>query len=336
MTTAAAIKLEDISLSYGKTVAVENVSLSIPSGEIHCLLGASGSGKSTLLRIVAGLQRQDKGIVSIAGEEVSGAGGHTETERRSVGFVLQDYALFPHLSSRENVLFGMPDRKTIEGRLRAEKLFSDVGLTDRMEAMPHTLSGGEQQRVALARAMARAPKVMLLDEPFSSLDVQLRSDVRETTLRILRESEIATLMVTHDPAEALSCGDRISILREGRMIQTGTPETIYHQPTGQEAAETFGLINRLQGERRGDRISTAFGELKSGEQNPEAPDIVFLRPEQLVLTPADGDGGRIERIFPEGPTNLYLVRTAEGEQVYVRMLSTDTLATDSRVTVRLR
>jgi len=336
MTTAPAIQLEGVSFSYGDVVAVDNVSLDVPSGELHCLLGASGSGKSSLLRIIAGLERQGEGTVSIDDEVVSDAAGHTETERRSVGFVLQDYALFPHLTALENVLFGIPDRKTSEARTRAEGLLDDVGLVDRVDSMPHTLSGGEQQRVALARAMARSPKVMLLDEPFSSLDAQLRAGVRETTLRILREAGVATVMVTHDPAEALSCGDRVSILREGKIIQTGSPEAIYHHPCGQEAAETFGVINRLAGQRSGDRMKTSLGEVEATAQDPNHPDTVLLRPEQLALVESEDGRCRIDRIFPEGSTILYLVRTAEDERLYVRMLSTETLPADSPVAVRLR
>ncbi|MEC9030844.1 MAG: ABC transporter ATP-binding protein [Planctomycetota bacterium] len=336
MTTGPAIQLEGLSLSYGDVVAVDNVSLDIPGGEIHCLLGASGSGKSTLLRIIAGLERQGEGSVTIGGEVVSDAEGHTEAERRPVGFVLQDYALFPHLDALENVLFGMPDRKSAEAHMKAEELFAEVGLSDRVDAMPHTLSGGEQQRVALARSMARSPKVMLLDEPFSSLDAQLRAGVRETTLRILREAGVATVMVTHDPAEALSCGDRVSILREGKLIQTGSPEAIYHHPCGQEAAETFGVINRLAGESSGDRVKTSLGEVDLAARDPGCPGTVLLRPEQLVLVES-GDGGcRIDRIFPEGSTTLYLVQTAEDERLYVRMLSTETLPEDSSLAVRLR
>ncbi len=336
MTADPVLQLQGVSLSYGKICAVDDVSLEIPGGEIHCLLGASGSGKSSLLRIVAGLERQGQGTVSIAGEVVSGPGLHTATELRSVGFVLQDYALFPHLDAMGNVLFGMPGRKTPEGRQKAEELFADVGLSDRMRAMPHTLSGGEQQRVALARALARSPGVMLLDEPFSSLDVQLRAGIRETTLRILREAGVVTLMVTHDPAEALSCGDRISILREGKIAQTGDPETIYHQPSGPEAAEAFGVINRLSGERRGDQVHTLLGEFPAGVLESGDSGTVLVRPEQLELVNSDKGEERIERVFPEGSTTLYLVRTGGGEQVYVRMLSSGKIAVESPVTLRIR
>ncbi len=336
MTTDPVLELQGVSLSYGAVRAVDDVNLEIPRGEIHCLLGASGSGKSSLLRIVAGLERQGEGTVSIDGELVSGSGLHTPTELRPLGFVLQDYALFPHLDAMGNVLFGMPDRKTPEGRQKAEKLFADVGLTDRMKAMPHTLSGGEQQRVALARALARNPGLMLLDEPFSSLDAQLRAGIRETTLRILRSAGVATLMVTHDPAEALSCGDRISILREGKVVQTGDPETIYHQPAGQEAAEVFGVINRLAGERRGDKVHTPLGEFPAESLEPGDPGTALVRPEQLELVNSEEGKERIERVFPEGSTTLYLVRTEAGEQVYVRMLSTRKIAVESPVALGIR
>lgn len=177
---------------------------------------------------------------------------------------------------------------------------------------------------------------MLLDEPFSSLDVQLRAGIRETTLRILREAGVVTLMVTHDPAEALSCGDRISILREGKIVQTGDPETIYHQPAGQEAAEAFGVINRLAGERRGDKVHTSLGDFPAETLEPGDSGTALVRPEQLELVNSAEGRERIERVFPEGSTTLYLVRTEAGEQVYVRMLSSGEIAVESPVALGLR
>ncbi|MGZ0174181.1 MAG: ABC transporter ATP-binding protein [Planctomycetales bacterium] len=254
-----------MSHSFATVEAVSNVSLSIAPGEIHCLLGPSGSGKSTLLRIISGLERQQQGSVLIDGQSVSGSSIHIPADQRPVGFVFQDYALFPHLSAIRNVLFGMANRRSVESREKAGQLLTDVGLSNRINAMPHTLSGGEQQRVALARAMARTPKVMLLDEPFSGLDLQLRAELRDTTLRVLRTAGVATVMVTHDPAEAISCSDQISVMHCGKAIQTGKPQDVYHQPLNERVAGIFGLVNRIPVETCNGKSISPYGELQADD-----------------------------------------------------------------------
>ena len=223
----AAVRLEGVSFGYDRGGrAVEEIDLNVRRGEVHALLGASGSGKSTLLRLIAGLERPDAGRVMLGERVVAGEGRDAPPERRPVGIVFQDYALFPHLSVERNVCFGMKGRPRRERRGRARVLLRRVGLEDRAKSMPHTLSGGQQQRVALARALARDPAVMLLDEPFSGLDAELRDRVRETTLRVLREAGVAVVMVTHDPAEALAAADRVSLIRDGRIDATGDPGEI--------------------------------------------------------------------------------------------------------------
>ncbi|MEM9347802.1 MAG: ABC transporter ATP-binding protein [Planctomycetota bacterium] len=206
-----------------------DLDLKLYAGKVHCLLGDSGCGKSTLLRLIAGLERPTKGTIQIDGETVSCADRsvrHCKPERRAVGFVFQDYALFPHLSVLRNVMFGMRGKPKTERRAAAAELLDRVGLADYASKMPHTLSGGQQQRVALARALGRNPKLMLLDEPFTGLDTTLREEIRGVTLRVLRESGVATLMVTHDPAEALLVADYVSVMRQGRLILDGLPEDV--------------------------------------------------------------------------------------------------------------
>jgi iron(III) transport system ATP-binding protein len=205
---------------------LHEVDLELHAGRVHCLLGDSGSGKSTLLRLIAGLERPDAGRVSIDGECVADAGRCRPPERRPVGVVFQDYALFPHFDARRNVCFGMRNRPRRERRAAADQLLARVGMAGFERAMPHTLSGGQQQRVALARALARDPRVMLLDEPFTGLDAALRDRVRETTLRVLRNAGVAVLMVTHDPREALAAADRVSVMRQGRVLVTGRPQDV--------------------------------------------------------------------------------------------------------------
>ena len=331
------LTVEYLTRRYGQTEAVRDVSLTISPGEIHCLLGASGSGKSTLLRIIAGLERQCSGVVRIGEEVVSDGRVHQLAERRAVGLVFQDFALFPHLNALQNVLFGMPKRRSSESIKKAQNLLVDVGLGDRIAAMPHTMSGGEQQRVALARAMARTPQIMLLDEPFSGLDVQLRTDVRETTLRLLRSAGIATLLVTHDPSEAISCADRISVMQVGRITQTATPSEVYREPVDSQTAEIFGMVNRLPVRREEGRAMTPLGVWAS----PLADDAteVLCRPEQLRLRPASAEKSErefeVKGVSLEGATLVYLLKAQDGLELTARTLASEIIETD-RVHVSLR
>ncbi len=243
-----AISLSSVSHRYGDFVAVRDASLEVAKGEVHCLLGPSGSGKSTLLRLIAGLEVLQAGEIALGGELVASPGARVQLppERRSVGFVFQDYALFPHLSVVRNVTFGMV--RAEDRRERAMELLDQVEMAGFADVMPHTLSGGQQQRVALARALARSPDVMLLDEPFSGLDRHLRVAVRQRTIEVLRAAGVATLVVTHDPNEAHLLSDGISVMREGSLLQTGTAEQLYRRPAVAEVAEVFGVVNRLPAE----------------------------------------------------------------------------------------
>jgi len=219
-----------LSFAYGNgPLVINHLDLKLFAGRVHCLLGESGCGKSTLLRLIAGLAKPTRGTILIDGQPVSSADGkarHRKPEHRAVGFVFQDYALFPHLSVLRNVMFGMRAKPRTQRKAAARDLLDRVGLADFANTMPHTLSGGQQQRVALARALGRDPKLMLLDEPFTSLDTTLRDELREVTLRVLRDANVATLMVTHDPAEALLVADTISVMRNGRLVLEGPPDRV--------------------------------------------------------------------------------------------------------------
>ncbi len=219
------VRVKQLRHSYSRgPVVVDGVDLELTPGRVHCLLGDSGSGKTTLLRLVAGFERPSSGCITINGQCV--AGRHfMPPEHRPVGFVFQDYALFPHLNVRKNVTFGMNGRRR-DNVAAADVLLARVGMSGYAKAMPHTLSGGQQQRVALARALARDPKVMLLDEPFSGLDQTLRDRVRDDTLDVLRSAGVAVLMVTHDPREAMVCADDISVMRHGKVVASGGPSEV--------------------------------------------------------------------------------------------------------------
>ncbi|HUG92086.1 MAG TPA: ABC transporter ATP-binding protein [Planctomycetaceae bacterium] len=297
---------------------LRDVSLSVPLGTIHSLLGPSGSGKTTLLRLIAGLETLTAGRILISGQELAAPGRHVPPERRPMGFVFQDYALFPHLSVRENVLFGMPKMKTAPRRERLDHLLRSVGMLEFAHAMPHTLSGGQQQRVALARALAREPVVMLLDEPFSGLDARLRSEIRQLTLKVLRSERVATLLVTHDPQEALLASDVISVISNGCIEQTGTPHELYFCPKTLHVAEVFGQANRFEGTVKSGRIATPWGPVEAPACDEGQRMTVLFRPESLLLNPQPSNGstpGRVRSTCLRGETCDIEVTLPSGETV---------------------
>jgi iron(III) transport system ATP-binding protein len=274
---------EGVSHAYGELGVIDDASLSVDEGEILCLLGPSGCGKTTLLRIIAGLEPLQAGIVAIDGADVS----RLPPERRSIGLVFQDFALFPHLSALDNVAFGIRDASRHE---RARKMLARLHMGDYAEAFPHTLSGGQQQRVALARALATGPRVMLLDEPFSGLDTGLRTRLRDDTLHLLKESGAATVLVTHDPEEAMFMGDRIALMDAGRIVQTGRPEDLYHRPATAFVAGFFGEVNRIPAKIAGGVAATPLGELPAAALADGSAAEVLIRPEALILSHPDPHG----------------------------------------------
>lgn len=284
------LSLDKVSHRYGAKRALSDVSLSISPGEIVCLVGPSGCGKSTLLRLAAGLETIQEGSVAIAGQTIAQPGSSLPPERRGIGLVFQDYALFPHLNVLDNVRFGLNRLPASERDERALAALEQVGMAGFVKTFPHALSGGQQQRVALARAMAPRPSVLLLDEPFSGLDTRLRESVRDETLHVLKRSGAATMIVTHDPEEAMFLADRIALLRDGRLVQVGSPTALYTKPVDAFAASFFGEVNQLTGVVRHGRVDTPVGCLTVPHLNEGADVDVLIRPEALRLTmAADGD-----------------------------------------------
>ncbi|MGG7566380.1 ABC transporter ATP-binding protein [Rhodovulum sp. DZ06] len=269
--------------------AVDDVTLDVGAGEIVCLLGPSGCGKSTTLRIAAGVERQTAGSVSVDGKILSDDARHAPPEKRSVGLMFQDFALFPHLTVTDNVAFGL--KGTGKGK-RADEYLARVGLSGYGPKYPHQLSGGEQQRVALARALAPRPKVMLMDEPFSGLDKRLRDEVRDESLSVLKEEGAGVLLVTHEPEEAMRMADRIALMRGGRVVQIGAPYNIYNHPADLRAAAFFSDVNIIRGVASSRQVDTPFGRFLSppGLADGAAVDIV-IRPQHLKIDPDDGGEG---------------------------------------------
>lgn len=241
----------------GKTV-VDDVSLTIQAGHVTCLLGPSGCGKSTTLRMVAGVEMQDAGQIYVDGELICDTVFRVPPERRHIGLMFQDFALFPHLTVAKNVAFGLTASRD-EKRARVSELLEKVGLLHHLDSYPHQLSGGEQQRVALARALAPRPSVMLMDEPFSGLDSRLRDAVREESLGLLRETRSTAIIVTHDAEEALRVGDKIALLRDGTLVQHGTGHDLYYSPCNLFAASFFSEVNVVPIECRDNEARSVFG-----------------------------------------------------------------------------
>ena len=298
---AGRLVIEDVSHRYGKLMVVDGMSLAVSDGEIVCLLGPSGCGKSTLLRVAAGLEQLQLGHVYVDGELVATPQKAVPPEERGVGLVFQDYALFPHLNVLQNVEFGLRGTGRKE---RADRVLQRVGMAGYEPAYPHELSGGQQQRVALARALAPAPRVNLLDEPFSGLDTRLRHQVRDEILHILKDSGAGTLMVTHDPEEAMFMADRIAVMRAGRLEQVGSPSELYFQPATAFVTELFGEVNRFEGRVENGHVGTPFGPVSAANLAQGTAVEVLIRPEALREQPDSLCRATVEAARLLGRTSL--------------------------------
>ncbi len=278
------LSIVGLTKTLGSRVVLRGLDLTVESGALVAILGASGSGKTTLLRCICGFERADEGSIRIGDAIVAGAKAHCPPERRRVGYVAQEGALFPHLSVADNIAFGLPRRLRREKR-RVDELLELVGLPRTYAARaPQQLSGGEQQRVALARALAPDPELVLLDEPFSSLDAALRADTREAVTAALARAGATALLVTHDQAEALSTGRQVAVLRDGRLVQIATPEILYRRPVDAELARFVGEAVLLPGIARDGRVACALGDLKLGAPAADGPVEAMIRPEQIRLS----------------------------------------------------
>ncbi len=269
------------SFNPGETV-VDDVTFSVNRHEIFALLGPSGCGKTTTLRLIAGFERPDSGQLAFQNRLLAGSGTFTEPEDRGMGFVFQDYALFPHLSVIGNVMFGLRKLSRKKQHERALEILCMLGLREFQNRTPHELSGGQQQRVALARAIAPTPELLLLDEPFSNLDAVLRHSTRDEIRSLLKKAGMTALLVTHDQEEALSFADRIAVMKNGRIEQTGTPEEVYYRPRTRFVAQFLGTTNLITAEAIGATALTEFGRINL--DRPASGRVTLsIRPEHLTI-----------------------------------------------------
>ena len=288
---ASRLTFEDIHHSYHGKETIRGISLTAEPGEVLCLLGPSGSGKTTLLRIAAGIEVQSRGRVVIDGREAAGPSVFLPPEKRGIGLMFQDFALFPHMTVLDNVRFGLTALTAHEAAAAARAALERVGLANYAGKYPHALSGGEQQRVALARALAPRPGVLLMDEPFSGLDSRLKDTIRADTLAILRESRATAIVVTHDAEEAMRMADRIALLRDGRLVQAGSAEELYQAPRDLFAAAFFSEINEFSGIVSGGRVETPLGIVPAHDLSDGSKVSVAVRLSDVRVMP---QGGSIE------------------------------------------
>jgi len=339
---APVLELDGVSKSFGPECVIDDLSLAVGEGEIMTLLGPSGCGKTTTLRLVAGLERPDEGVVKLHGETVSGPDTHVPPENRGVGVVFQEFALFPHLTAGENVAFGLQDVPAADREARVAELLDLVGLESRADAYPDELSGGQQQRVALARALAPEPAVVLLDEPFSNLDVDLRVEMREEVRRILKTAGVTAVSVTHDQEEALSISDRVAVVNDGCIEQSGVPESVFQHPESRFVAGFLGHAAFLPGRVVGGEVRTGLGPVDRARVDglTEAYDRVdvdvLVRPDDLRAVPdEDAPDGTVRARRYLGPTVLYEVELADGTTVECMHNHDESIAIDAPVRVVL-
>ncbi|WP_193043424.1 ABC transporter ATP-binding protein [Mycolicibacterium baixiangningiae] len=326
---------------HGATV-LDHIDLDLAPGTLTAIVGSSGCGKTTLLRLIAGFENPDAGTIAIAGREVASASAAVPPHRRSVGYVAQDGALFPHLTVGQNIAYGLPGAaRSAAVRARVSELLETVALDgDYASRRPHQLSGGQQQRVALARALAREPDLMLLDEPFSALDTGLRAATRKAVAGLLAQAGVTTLLVTHDQEEALSIADQVAVMRDGRFTQVGTPEQVYRRPADRFTAEFLGDCIALPCTVTAGVADTALGRIRVAAA-ADGPATLLLRPEQLVATVVsdseqlDGVGTVVATEFLGHDVLLTIEPAAGSDPIIVRQHSLDPPPVDAKVRIQV-
>ena len=311
------LEFSHIAHAYGSVQALEDITLGAATGEITCLLGSSGCGKSTLLGLAAGLHDVQHGAIYLNGALLADRNTNPAPENRPIGLVFQDGALFPHMNVEKNIAFAL--RRPNAGDI--DVLLDQVGLTGLGARYPHELSGGQQQRASLARALAQQPAVMLMDEPFANVDIVLRRSLRRECRMLLRERGATSLIVTHDPEEALDIADKIAVMQGGRIIQTGTPHSLYEDPVSPAIGAIFSGAQIIEAERQDEGLITAFGTwpsscLKSGAADERALELL-VHADAIGLEEAEDADLFVRDLHPQGPVHRVLLSTDAGDEISV-------------------
>jgi iron(III) transport system ATP-binding protein len=329
----AILHLQNVTKQFSQTVspAVNRVSLTLQEGEILALLGPSGCGKTTLLRLIAGFEHLQAGSIEIAGKLVSNASTNIPPEQRDIGVVFQDYALFPHLNVSENVAFGLQQFSKEQKQKRVAEVIELVRLQGLEKRYPYELSGGQQQRVALARALAPKPQIMLLDEPLSNLDIQVRLRLREEIREILKLAGTSAIFVTHDQEEALAISDRVGVMQQGNLEQLGTPEEIYTHPASRFVAEFVTQANFLPARRQGHLWETEVGNFTIPSDHNYDTGEIMIRQEDLILKPVTDAPVVITNRRFLGREYRYCLKTPSGKELHARLMATDALPVGTKV-----
>jgi iron(III) transport system ATP-binding protein len=339
----AILELSNVTKAFSEETAVDGISLDVERGELLTLLGPSGCGKTTTLRLLAGLETPTGGEIRLNDERVATADGATDPENRDVGIVFQDFALFPHLSVRENIAFGIEDMDDVDTEARVDELLELVDLPGHGEKSPDQLSGGQKQRVAVARSLAPEPEVLLLDEPFSNLDVRLRVEMREEVRSILKEAGVTAISVTHDQEEALSISDRVAVMNNGGIEQLGRPERVFEQPKSRFVASFLGRASFLTAYVHDETVKTGIGEFDAMSLDGYAAQYdgiavdVLVRPDDLRAGRAHAeqtDGEVVSRQYV-GPSFIYRVELDSGDTVHCLHNHVEDFDLGERVTVDL-
>jgi iron(III) transport system ATP-binding protein len=321
--------------SANSAIALNNISLTLAKGDILGLLGPSGCGKTTLLRAIAGFDRPQTGTIMIGGKLVSNRDIYLPPEQRDIGIVFQDYALFPHLNIAENIAFGLTQLAPADRQQRVTEVLALVRLQGLEKRYPYELSGGQQQRIALARALAPKPQLMLLDEPLSNLDIQVRSHLREEIRDILKAAGTSAIFVTHDREEALFVADLVAVMQSGKIEQLGTPEQIYTQPASRFVAEFVTQAHFFAARRQGDVLETEIGNFEIPANSPDRVGEIAIRPEESMLTLSETGLLRIRTRRFIGREYQYCLQTNSGKEFHVRMPADLPLPVGARVDVSI-
>jgi len=334
------LETKNLDVAYGKKQIIFGFDFELDECQIGCLLGPSGCGKTTVLRSIAGFEQPSRGEIILNGKKLNGIKTYVAPEKRNIGMVFQDIALFPHLSVEENIQFGMRSWSREKREKRSQELLDLIGMLQFMKKYPHQLSGGQQQRIALARALAPKPSLLLMDEPFSSLDVELREQLAREVRLILKHENISALLVTHDQNEAFAMGDYICVLQQGRVQQTDSAYNLYHNPKNRFVAEFIGEGSIFSGiVVSKNKIETALGIIEGilPESVKLMADVeVLIRPENVVLSDKSEIQAVIKACYFRGSGFLYNLKTINGHELFSLISGKDKLSLEQVVGFRLK